>query len=111
MVYMLTDTRESRWLPTVMGKAHGLVTVNSALGFDSLVVMKHGTEADGQACYFCQDVVAPADSTTNRTLDQQCTVSRPGLSYLASGLAVELGMGNVTDTGCLEGVGVVKPYY
>jgi len=98
MVYMLTDTRESRWLPTVMGKAHGLVTVNSALGFDSLVVMKHGTEADGQACYFCQDVVAPADSTTNRTLDQQCTVSRPGLSYLASGLAVELGMANVTDT-------------
>ncbi|XP_073253679.1 ubiquitin-like modifier-activating enzyme ATG7 isoform X2 [Porites lutea] len=52
-VFLLMDTRESRWLPTVL----------------SAVKNK---------------------STRDRTLDQQCTVSRPGMSYIASALAVEL---------------------
>ncbi|KAK7258209.1 hypothetical protein RIF29_32733 [Crotalaria pallida] len=122
-VFLLTDTRESRWLPTLLCANANKVTITSALGFDSFLVMRHGAgpfshasdlnaetansssadmqkscenDANGKhrlGCYFCSDVVAPTDSTSNRTLDQQCTVTRPGLAPIASALAVELLMG------------------
>ncbi len=103
VVFLLTDTRESRWLPTVLAAAHDKLLLNAALGFDTFLVMRHGGSPEGRAarasaadtegrigCYFCNDVVAPEDSTKDRTLDQQCTVTRPGLAQVASALAVEL---------------------
>ncbi|TXG47559.1 hypothetical protein EZV62_026853 [Acer yangbiense] len=122
-IFLLTDTRESRWLPTLLCANSNKIAITSALGFDSFLVMRHGpgpfrTSHDVKAedanalstdmgnlalinrdegqrlgCYFCNDVVAPTDSTANRTLDQQCTVTRPGLAPIASSLAVELLVG------------------
>ncbi|XP_025070946.1 ubiquitin-like modifier-activating enzyme ATG7 isoform X6 [Alligator sinensis] len=121
IVFLLMDTRESRWLPAVIAASKRKLVINAALGFDTFVVMRHGLKKPKQqepgdscsssitssadllgsslfsnipgyklGCYFCNDVVAPGDSTRDRTLDQQCTVSRPGLAMIAGALAVEL---------------------
>ena len=110
-IFLLMDTRESRWLPTVMAKAAHKIVVNAALGFDTYVVMRHGVrpsptqtqdfattsaaesgpkQTSSLGCYFCNDVVAPTDSMKDLTLDQQCTVTRPGIAAIASALLVEL---------------------
>lgn len=87
--------------------------INAALGFDSYLVMRHGPPRRANegsqtrlGCYYCNDIVAPADvsktfssstrllsygqSLRDRTLDQMCTVTRPGLAPIASASAVEL---------------------
>lgn len=98
-VFLLMDSRESRWLPTVIGASKGKVrnaayvyhlassanpyfqiVLNSALGFDTYLVMRHGARAkiipaghQRLGCYYCNDVVAPADvccspRMSNRTM-------------------------------------------
>ncbi|GAA5971784.1 hypothetical protein JCM3765_003213, partial [Sporobolomyces pararoseus] len=106
VVFLGMDSRESRWLPTVMGAAKGKLVMNVALGFDTFLVMRHGVPSSETAipeptttgspykgklgCYYCNDIVAPMDSLSDRTLDQMCTVTRPGLAAIASATAVEL---------------------
>ena len=99
-VFLCLDSREARWLPTLLGNAMDKIVINSALGFESYLVMRHGCidskkgineQVDGRlGCYFCNDIVAPKNSMTDRTLDQMCTVTRPGVALMASSLATEL---------------------
>ena len=71
-----------------------------ALGFETFLVMRHGlsqdfhdTDKNGPhrlGCYFCNDTVAPRNSMQDRTLDQQCTVTRPAMCSMASSISAEL---------------------
>ena len=44
---------------------------------------------ENYGCFFCSDYLPPSDTMSNRTLDQMCTVSRPGISMIAVGSCVE----------------------
>lgn len=118
VIFLLTDSREARWLPTMLAQTHNKLAINAALGFDSYLVMHQGipasdasstapapvesimegeeasgdikAEARSGGCYFCSDIVAAANSQKDRTLDEQCTVTRPGLALIAGALCGEM---------------------
>lgn len=70
-IFLLMDSRESRWLPTVMAAALDKIVITAALGFDGYVVMRHGSalQSPRLGCYFCNDVVTPTD--VRLSLDQR----------------------------------------
>src|ERR1700710_821585 len=70
VIFLLMDSRESRWLPTLLGAKMYKLVINAALGFDTYLVMRHGVREepptlsekdDRLGCYYCNDIVAPAD--------------------------------------------------
>lgn len=71
-IFLITDSRESRWLPTVIAGAKNKICLTIALGFETFLVMRHGLsqaahdpakKGNRLGCYFCNDVVAPRNST------------------------------------------------
>lgn len=81
VVFLLLDSREARWLPTLLCAAYDKIAINAALGFDSYTVQRHGTRKTtiatspdlsvhypvGQdlGCYFCNDVTQPGNVIKN----------------------------------------------
>lgn len=99
VLFLLLDSREARWLPTVLANKYDKACITVGLGFDSFVIVRHGVSPkvfnpeihhERICCYFCNDIITPQNTMKDRTLDQQCTVTRPGLSFLSSSYASEL---------------------
>lgn len=77
VVFLLLDSREARWLPTLLCAAMNKIAINAALGFDSYTVQRHGTRnisdsfssnlmvqnptGEYLGCYFCNDVTQPGN--------------------------------------------------
>jgi ubiquitin-like modifier-activating enzyme ATG7 len=94
VIFLLTDTRESRWLPTLFCKQYNKLCLTAAIGFDTCVAIRHGklenVDETDYGCYFCTDVIEPTNTQVDATMDKKCTVSRPGISAMASALVAEL---------------------
>ncbi|KAH7649331.1 hypothetical protein FG379_002455 [Cryptosporidium bovis] len=108
VILLLTDTKESRLIPTILtsfinrhhrNKDNPILCITVGLGFDSFVVTRNtfiedkvtSDQNDSNGCYFCGDLsVNSKTDLFDIPIDQQCSVVRIGNSYIASSIAVEL---------------------
>lgn len=94
VIFLSTDTRESRWLPILIARRYSIPVINVALGYETLLVQYI---QGGTGCYFCTDPVGPRDSLSSRTIDEKCTITRPGMAPIASAIAVEMFVEAIKD--------------
>ncbi|XP_058808922.1 ubiquitin-like modifier-activating enzyme ATG7 isoform X2 [Phymastichus coffea] len=97
VVFLLLDSREARWLPTLMCAAHNKIAINAALGFDSYTVQRHGTRQEPSSispnamlqslqgkdlgCYFCNDVTQPGNISNVPSADRVCLTLLPAWQW------------------------------
>lgn len=125
LIFLGTDNRESRWLPTLVACYHNKPLINLAVGFDNWVVMRHplvsnsennsngqglsdGLTVDQIGCYFCTSVEGVVNSIKDRQLDERCTVTRGGTSSIASAVAVELAIGLLNHPNGFEAISEIN---
>ncbi|KAK4399214.1 Ubiquitin-like modifier-activating enzyme atg7 [Sesamum angolense] len=122
-IFLPTDTRESRWLPSLLCANANKITITAWLGFDTFVVMRHGagplSSSDEVKSKDLNDLSAAAGSLS---LMENFRNQRLGLAPIASSLAVELLVGilhhpsgifakaefsSSSDSGCEQPLGVL----
>lgn len=103
IIFLCTDNKESRWLPTMIAVSQNKPLINIAVGFDTWVVMRHPINceasltidtkllsSDQLGCYFCTSIEGIENTIKDRLIDEKCTVTRGGTSFISSAYAVEL---------------------
>jgi ubiquitin-like modifier-activating enzyme ATG7 len=88
IILLLTDSRESRWVVSFLAQHKpNKMVMTMALGFGESLIKIH---QPGKTCYFCNDLDMPSNTDEGKTLDQMCTVTRPGLAYQVTSMGIEM---------------------